>query len=93
MAIEQAEGGVEAEAVRRELVQERERLVDAVGDLRRLADLNAVLRARLPLMLAGALVTGFVLSGGIGATARLLFRRGREGRIVARAGPYTLVRH
>ncbi|HEX4519029.1 MAG TPA: hypothetical protein VH063_05555 [Gaiellaceae bacterium] len=92
MAIDRTEGA-EAEAVRRELARERERLVDAVGELRRLADLNAVLRARLVLVVGGALVSGFVLGGGIGATARLLFRHGREGRTVARAGRFTLVRH
>jgi hypothetical protein len=36
------------------------------------------LRARLPLATAGALAAGFLVAGGIGATARLLFRRGRE---------------
>lgn len=83
---------VEAEAVRRELARERERLAEAVEELRRLADLNATLRARLPLVLAGSLVTGFVLSGGIGATVRLLFRHGREGRTLARTRRYALVR-
>jgi hypothetical protein len=41
-------------------------------------DVTAKLRARLPLAAAGALVAGFVVAGGIGATMRLLFRRGRE---------------
>jgi len=90
MAVE-AEG-VEADEVRRQLARERERLVEAVEELRKLADVNAKLRAKLPLLAVGALVTGFVLSGGIGATVRLFFRHGREGRTVARAGPYSIVR-
>jgi hypothetical protein len=32
-----------------------------------------------------------VLAGGVGATARLLFRRGREGRERARVGRYRVV--
>ena len=39
----------------------------------------------------GALGAGFLLAGGIGATARLLMRRGREGRTKARLGPFSLV--
>src|SRR5438034_722750 len=35
---------------------------------------------------AGALGLGFVASGGIGATMRLLMRRGREGRQTAKVG-------
>jgi hypothetical protein len=38
-----------------------------------------------------ALAAGFVVSGGIGATMRLLFRRGREGSTKARFGPFVLV--
>jgi hypothetical protein len=34
---------------------------------------------------------GFVLAGGVGATMRLLARRGREGRTKARAGRFSLV--
>jgi hypothetical protein len=32
-----------------------------------------------------------VVSGGIGATMRLLMRRSREGRTKARFGPFSLV--
>jgi hypothetical protein len=61
------------EQVRREIGLEREQLASAVGSLRgELSD------ARLPLAAATALGIGFVLAGGIGATARLLFRRARE---------------
>ncbi len=36
------------------------------------------LRSKLPLVTAGALGLGFVASGGVGATARLLLRRRRK---------------
>ncbi len=59
--------------LRRELHDEREQLAEAVVTLR------ATLRSKLPLVTAGALGLGFVAAGGIGATARLLRRRGRKG--------------
>jgi hypothetical protein len=34
---------------------------------------------------------GFLLAGGVGATARLIFRRGREGETKAQVGPFRLV--
>lgn len=77
--------------LRRELRAEREELARAVESLRESADLSAAIWARLPLVIAGAFVAGFVLSGGIGATMRLLFRRGREGRTRARLGPFAVV--
>jgi hypothetical protein len=83
------------EEVRREIETERERLASAVDELREevggVTDVTAKLRARLPVVAAGALGAGFVLAGGIGATARLLMRRGREGRTKARLGPFSLV--
>lgn len=70
--------------VRREIQAERERLAAALDDLRagigRATDVKAKLRARLPAAAAGAAGAGFVLAGGIGATMRLLARRGRERR-------------
>jgi sensor histidine kinase regulating citrate/malate metabolism len=57
--------------LRRELHDEREQLAEAVGTLR------SKLRSKVPLVAGGALALGFVASGGIGATARLLMRRGR----------------
>jgi hypothetical protein len=60
------------EHVRREIGMEREELASAVGSLRR------ELRSKLPVAGAAALGAGFVISGGIGATFRLLFRRGRR---------------
>jgi hypothetical protein len=60
------------EHVRREIGMEREELASAVGSLR------GELRSKLPVAAAAALGAGFVMSGGIGATFRLLFRRGRR---------------
>ena len=63
-----------ADQVRREIHVQSEQLAQAVGSLRN----EARLRTRLPVAAAAALGTGFVLAGGIGATVRLIFRRGRE---------------
>jgi hypothetical protein len=79
------------EQVRRDIEAERERLADAVDDLRSEMDVNAKLRGKLPLAAAAALGAGFVVSGGIGATMRLVMRRSREGRTKARFGPFSLV--
>ena len=71
------------EAVRREIESEREQLATAVEHLREglgeATDVAGKLRGRLPAAAAGAFGAGFVLAGGIGATLRLLARRGREG--------------
>ena len=81
--------------VRREIEAERERLASAVDELRdevgEAANVTAKLREKLPAVAVGALGTGFVLAGGIGATARFLMRRGREGKTKARVGPFSLV--
>jgi len=57
----------------RELHDEREQLAEAVGTLR------TKVRSKIPFVTAGALGLGFLASGGIGTTARLLRRRGRKG--------------
>jgi hypothetical protein len=80
-----------AEQVRRDIEAEREQLADAVDDLRAGMDITAKLRSKLPVVAAGALGAGFLLAGGIGATMRLLARRGREGTTKARLGPFSLV--
>jgi hypothetical protein len=81
--------------VRREIATERDQLADAVEDLRTglgdATDLGGKLRAHLPVVAAGALGAGFVVAGGIGATMRLLFRRGREGKEKARFGPFAFI--
>jgi hypothetical protein len=90
-----APDGRTAEDVRREIEEERKRLAGAVEELRdsigEAADIGGKLRARLPLAAAGALGVGFFLAGGVGATARLLMRRGREGDTKGRLGRFSLV--
>jgi hypothetical protein len=80
--------------IRRELGEEREKLADAVHTLRaelgEATDVGGKLKAKLPVAAAGALGLGFVASGGIGATARLLFRRGREGEPKAKLGRFKI---
>jgi hypothetical protein len=70
------------ETGRREIEAEREQLAHAVEELREglgdATDVAGKLRARMPAVAAGALGAGFFLAGGIGATMRLLARRGRE---------------
>ena len=87
--------GRTAEQVRRDIEDERERLATAVEQLREgmgeATDVASKLRAKLPLVGAAALAGGFFLAGGIGATARLLFRRGREGTRKPRVGRFTFV--
>jgi hypothetical protein len=77
--------------VRRDIEREREQLALAVDDLREAADFTAKLRTKLPAVAAGGAATGFVHAGGIGATMRLLARRGREGATKVRAGRFRLV--
>jgi len=79
------------EEVRRDIEAERERLADAVDDLRAGMDINAKLNGGNPVAAAAALGLGFVVSGGIGATMRLMMRRGREGKTKARFGPFSVV--
>jgi len=70
------------EQVRREIEAEREQLATAVEQLRdeigEVTDVTGKLRAKLPVVAAGALSAGFVLAGGVGATMRYFARRGRE---------------
>jgi hypothetical protein len=80
-----------AEQVRRDIEAEREGLALAADDLRAGIDVNAKLKDKLPVAAAAALGIGFVVSGGIGATMRLLMRRSREGTTKARFGPFSLV--
>lgn len=81
--------------VRRELESERERLAQAVDSLRAevkdATNVSAKLRGNLPVVAAAALGAGFFLAGGVGATMRLLFRRGREGKERARLGRFSFV--
>lgn len=81
--------------VRLEIEAEREQLADAVDHLRsevaEATDIGAKLRAKLPVVAAAALGAGFFFAGGVGATMRLLARRGREGTTKARFGRFSVV--
>jgi pyridoxal biosynthesis lyase PdxS len=79
------------EDVRHDLEQEREQLATAAESLRESMDVTSAVRSKLPVVAVAALGTGFFLAGGIGATARLLMRRGREGSEKARVGRFRLV--
>jgi hypothetical protein len=80
--------------IRHEIGEEREKLAEAVDTLRtelgEATDVSGKLKAKLPLAAAGALGLGFVASGGIGATVRLLFRRGRDGEPKAKVGRFRI---
>jgi hypothetical protein len=84
-----------AAEVRRDIATEREQLASSLEDLRaglgEVTDIGGKLRGRLPAVAAGAFGAGFVIAGGVGAAARLLFRRGREGREKARFGPFAFI--
>ena len=81
--------------VRRDIENEREGLADAAESLREsfseATDVRGKLAANLPAAAIGALGVGFVLAGGVGATMRLIFRRGREGETRAQVGRFRLV--
>jgi hypothetical protein len=83
------------EDVRRDIESEREQLADAADNLRdsigEATNLSGKLRSNLPAVAAGALGVGFLLAGGVGATMRLIFRRGREGETKAKLGRFRLV--
>jgi hypothetical protein len=81
--------------VRRDIENEREQLAGAAESLRdsieEVTDVRGKLRANLVPAAIGALGVGFLLAGGVGATARLIFRRGREGDTKAQVGRFRLV--
>lgn len=81
--------------IREELAAERQALADAVGDLKEelgaATDISGKLKAKLPVVAAGAFGLGFVKAGGVGALGRLLMRRSREGDVKAKAGRFKLV--
>ena len=75
--------------IRRRLQDERHLLVVSLdelrGELKASTDVRAIIDRRvrpiLPLAVGGALATGFVLSGGIGASVRYALRRSRDGEV------------
>ena len=79
------------EQIRLDIETERERLAGAVDNLRDGMDINKQLKGKVPIAAAAALGVGFIVAGGIGATMRLVMRKGREGHTRARLGPFFLV--
>ena len=83
------------EQVRRDIEAEREQLAGAAENLREsigeATNIGAKVRSNLPIVTAGALGVGFLLAGGVGATARLIFRRSREGETKAKLGRFRVV--
>jgi hypothetical protein len=81
--------------VRSEIESEREQLAGAAETLREeisdATNVGAKLRSNLPAAAVGALGAGFLLAGGVGATVRLIFRRGREGETKAKLGRFRVV--
>ena len=73
-----------ADEIRASIDQNRRELGNSLEKLRgevvRLADWRAQLRTHQQQLTIGAGVAGFVLGGGIGALATLVFGRGRRGR-------------
>jgi hypothetical protein len=84
------------EQIRKDIDAERERLASAVDELRSsisaAADIGGRLKSKLPVVAGAAASAGFVLAGGVGATARYFARRGREGHERARVGKLSLFR-
>ncbi len=87
--------GTDEQRLRRELSAERAQLADAVEELRaelgEATNIGGKLRSNLPVATAGALGVGFIAAGGIGATMRLIMRRGREGTQKAKVGRFSLL--
>jgi hypothetical protein len=83
------------EDVRRDIESERDQLAGAADTLREeigeATNIGAKVRSNLPAVAVGALGVGFLLAGGVGATARLIFRRGREGETKAKLGRFRFV--
>ena len=81
--------------VERDIETEREQLAGAAETLRdrlgEATDISGKLRANLPAAAAAAFGVGFFLAGGVGAAARLFFRRSPEGETKARLGPFLLI--
>jgi uncharacterized protein involved in propanediol utilization len=82
------------EQIRAEIEAERTQLAEAVEHLRNelgeATNIGAKVKAKLPAVAAGAASTGFVIAGGVGATARYFARRGRERHEQARVGRWSL---
>jgi hypothetical protein len=83
------------EEVRREIESERDQLAGAADTLREeigeATNIGAKVRSNLPAVAVGALGVGFLLAVGVGDTARLIIRRGREGETKAKLGRFRFV--
>lgn len=70
------------EVVRSEIAVERQRLADAVDELRskvgNVTDVQRQVGSRLTVLAPAAFAAAFVVAGGIGATMRYFARRGRD---------------
>lgn len=75
------------EVQRTQLAASVEHLRDEISDA---TNIGAKVKAKLPAATAGAASVGFVLAGGVGATARYFARRGRERHEQARVGRWSL---
>ena len=88
--------GRTAADVRADLARERDQLAGAVDELRseihEVTDVKGKLKRNLPVATGAALAAGFVLAGGIGATVRFAFRKGRESEEEARLGRWSIRR-
>ena len=82
------------EEVRNQIQAERDQLAGAVDhlrdEIREATDIGSKVRAKLPVIAAGALTAGFVVAGGIGATMRMIGRH-RESKTKARVGRFSFV--
>lgn len=83
--------GKTEQELREELRVERAALAEAVGELRGELGVSEKLKAKLPVVAGAAFGLGFLKAGGVGATMRLLMRRGREGDVKAKAGRFSLI--
>jgi hypothetical protein len=90
-----ASPAVEEARLREQIAAEREQLAASVQGLRRqvgeTVDVRARLGSKLSLAVAASAAAGFFLGGGVGATVRLLVRRGREGHERAHVGRMSVV--
>ena len=78
----------ELETQRGELAEAAEKLRDTLGEA---TDFTGKLKANLPAVTVAAFAVGFFIAGGVGATAELFFRKGREGELRAALGRFGLV--
>ena len=88
--------GRTAADVKADLARERNELAGAVEELRSeihdVTDVKGKLKKNLPVATGAALAAGFVLAGGIGATVRFVFRKGRESEQEASLGRWSIRR-